>query len=136
MIKLIIGKKGTGKTKRLIDMANDHLATAKGHIVFVDDDNKYMYDVNRAIRFVNAKEFGIETENMLYGLVAGMIAQDFDIETIYIDAITKITKLKAFEMESMLKKLERLTNDNNCSAVINMSTDADELPEFLSKYAI
>lgn len=136
MIQLIYAKKGSGKTKRLIDLANAELTTTKGEVVFIDDDKRYMYDVKHQIRFVDVKDYKIDSCDALYGLLCGMVAQNFDIEAIYIDAFLKIIKKDVSELEDYIKKIEELTEKNNFKAVIIVSADPDAAPEFLKKYMI
>ena len=101
MIAVIFGAKGTGKTKHLLELANKSAKTAKGSIVFIDDDNSYMYDLSSSIRFVNATEYGICTPKMLYGFLCGISAMDFDLEYLYIDGFNAIThhELKTLEIQ-------------------------------------
>ena len=72
MVQLVYGTKGSGKTKRLIAMANEEVSSAAGTVVFIDDDNRYMYDVKHEIRFVNVKEYAIDNADKLYGFICGM----------------------------------------------------------------
>ena len=90
MIRVIFGEKGAGKTKRIIDMANESIKTAKGSIVFIDDDNQYMFELKHSIRFVDASEFHIDGPKMFYGFLSGIAAQDFDLEYLFIDGFLKI----------------------------------------------
>ena len=90
MISVIYGKKGSGKSKKLVDMANTEVAEVKGDIVFIDDDSRAMYDLKHEIRFVNCVDYGIRNADKLYGFIAGMMAQDYDITSIYIDGIKNI----------------------------------------------
>ena len=90
MIGVIIGEKGTGKTKQILNLANDACLSAKGSIVFIDYDNSYMYDVSNKIRYINATDYGIRSPKMLFGFICGIAAMDFDLEKIYIDGLIKI----------------------------------------------
>ena len=90
MIQVIYGKKGSGKTKRLLDMANDALKVEHGDIVFVDDDKRYMYDLRHEIRFVDASEYSVKSADMFLGFLSGMLSQNFDVTAIFIDAFMKM----------------------------------------------
>lgn len=136
MIQLIYAPKGSGKTKRLIDLANAELNTTKGDVVFIDDDKRYMYDVKHQIRFVDVKDYMIDSCDSLYGLLCGMVAQNFDIEAVFIDAFLKIIQKDVAEIEAYIKKIEQLTEKNQFKAVIIISADPDQAPEFLKKYII
>ena len=136
MIELIYATKGSGKTKRLIDLANAELATTKGDIVFIDDDKRYIYDVKHQIRFVDVTDYGIDSCDSLYGLLCGMVAQNFDIEAIYIDAFLKIIGMAPEDIEEYVQKIERLTEKSQFKVVISLSADPSQAPEHLKKYII
>lgn len=136
MIELIYAKKGSGKTKRLIDLANAELSTTKGDVVFIDDNKRYIYDVKYQIRFVDTEDYGIDSRDALYGLLCGMVAQNFDIEAIYIDAFLKIIDARPDEILDYVKKIEDLTEKNNFKAVISVSADPATAPAELAKYII
>lgn len=136
MIQLIYATKGSGKTKRLIDMANEELNTTKGDVVFIDDDKRYIYDVKHQVRFVDVKDYGIDSCDSLYGLLCGMVAQNFDIEAIFIDAFLKIIKKDVSEIEPFIKKIEKLTEKNDFKAVIIISADPGSASEYLKQYII
>ena len=136
MVQLIYGAKGSGKTKRLLDMVNQELAETKGDVVFIDDDKRYMYDVKHEVRFVDVTEYGIDSEDKLYGFISGMLAQNFDIAAIYLDAFLHIIKKKPEEIENTVKDLEKIAKMNDCKLVLNVSGDPDKIPEFLKPYII
>ena len=136
MIQLIYATKGSGKTKRLIDMANEEVNNATGDVVFIDDDKRYMYDVKYQVRFVDVREYGIKGEDEFYGFLCGMVSQNFDIQAIYIDAFLKIIGKKANETEELIKKISKLADANNIKAVIIVSGDPEEAPEYLKQYMI
>ncbi len=92
MIQILVGEKGEGKTKRLIDMSNEAGKLSDGHIVFIDDDNRHMYDLHYNIRFVDTTGFVIEDQRIFFGFICGILSQDGDIEKIYIDGLNNIIK--------------------------------------------
>jgi len=134
MIQLIMGKKGSGKSKQIVEMANNLVDEAEGDIVFIDDDNRYMYDLKHEIRFVNSSEYSVDDVNMFYGFVCGMISQDFDISHIFIDGIKNMVHSELVEMEDLFKNLSRVLKKNDVKAVIVVSADPSEAPEFLKEY--
>ncbi|MBR2572190.1 MAG: hypothetical protein IKE30_08735 [Clostridia bacterium] len=140
MIQVILGKKGSGKTKRLIDQANESIKIEHGVIVFVDDDTRYMYDLRHEIRFVNAGEFvpgEHRSSDWFYGLLAGMLAVNFDITLIYVDAFAKLIQLTDWnETEELFQRLESLSASHNVNLVLSVSADAEELPDFITRYAV
>ena len=136
MIQLIYAPKGSGKTKRLIDLANAELNSTKGEVVFIDDDKRYMYDVAHQARFVDVKDFGIESGDALYGMLCGMVSQNYDIEAIFIDAFLKIVKMDVADLKSLMDKISALSEANNFKAVIIISADPGDAPDFLKPYII
>ncbi len=136
MIQLIYAKKGSGKTKRLIDLANAELNSTKGDVVFIDDDKRYMYDVAHQARFVDVKDYGIESGDALYGMLCGMVSQNYDIEAVYIDAFLKIVKMDVAEIKELMDKIDALSEKNDFKAVIIISDDPDKAPDFLKERII
>ena len=136
MVQLIYAEKGSGKTKRLIDLANADIAQAKGDVVFIDDNKRYMYDVKHSIRFVDVTEYDVKGEDEFYGFLCGMVSQNFDIEAIYIDAFLKIVEKDAADVECLIKKIQKLTDANNIKAVIIVSGDPTQAPDYLKEYII
>ena len=140
MIQVILGKKGSGKTKRLIDLANDALKQEHGDIVFVDDDKRYMYDLRHEIRFVDASEFALgehRSVDWFIGLLGGMLSINFDISVIYVDAFMRLTGVRdQGEFEPLFERLERLSKQHGANFVISISGDPEDLPRFLANYQI
>ena len=136
MIQIIAGKKGSGKTKRIIDMTNTAVKEAKHDVVFIDDDNRYMFDINHKVRFINAGEYGVHSAEMFLGFLCGMLAQNFDVGLIFIDAFLKLVKGDLNDMEWVFKKMETLCQKHNVDFVLSVSEDADKLPEFMKGYLI
>ena len=133
MIHIIYGKKGSGKSKRLLDMANAEVETAKGNIVYLDDNNRCMYDLKHQIRFINTSDYNINNTDKLYGFVCGILSRDFDISSVYIDGLKKMFKKNEDDIKTLLKKLDTVFHDINAYLVISGS---DEIPEYLEKLVI
>ena len=136
MIGVIFGEKGTGKTKRLLQHANRTAADAKGSVVFIDDDNSYMFDLSSAIRFINAAEYGIETPKMLYGFLCGICAQDFDLEYIYIDGFLNFVRHDLASLEGLFADLTALSEKHGVNIVMSVSGNADMLPPFMREMVL
>ena len=141
MIQVILGDKGSGKTKRLIDLVNESLKNEHGDIVFIDDDKRYMYDLRHEIRFVDASEYPVghkSTTTEMLGFICGMLSVNFDISLIAMDAFMKLvrTPLDAPEMENFFRALEGLSQAHHCKFLISVSASADAVPEYVKKYAI
>ena len=141
MIQIILGDKGSGKTKRLIDLVNESLKNEHGDIIFIDDDKRYMYDLRHEIRFVDASEYPVgkkATANEMLGFICGILSVNFDITLIAMDAFMKLvrTPLDAPEMAEFFEKLEKLSEAHHCNFLISVSAAEDVVPEFVQKYVI
>lgn len=136
MVKFIVGEKGTGKTKIMIDMANLAAKESKGHVVYIDRDNNHVYDLDRSLRFINAGEFQIENLKAFYGFLCGVISQNFDIEKIFIDGQKVISKADDSCLNEFVNNLERLYKEFGVSFVVSLSRATDEIPEYLKVYLV
>ncbi|MCI7530004.1 MAG: ATP-binding protein [Eubacteriales bacterium] len=134
MIHLIYGAKGSGKTKKIIEMANASIDTAGGDIVFITDTNRYMFDIKYQIRFVNTEEHHIFTEEALLGFIKGLIAGNHDIKTIYIDGAHRIARKEVENMQDFYSELEAIAERQDVEFVLCVSKNEEELPDFLKKY--
>ena len=134
MISVIYGKKGTGKTKKILDMANEAVKVSTGELVFIDDDNSYMYDLRHEIRFVNATEYDVADPETFMGFVCGILAGNYDMKQLFIDGFLRIVKTDMAELEAFFAKLEDIAHRHGVAVVISASAKDDEVPEFLKKY--
>ncbi|MHC1684147.1 MAG: hypothetical protein AB6733_14525 [Clostridiaceae bacterium] len=135
MIHLYCDERGTGKTKAMIEQANNCAESALGKVVYIDDDNNLRFVLNSKIRLVSTEEFCVEGYDMLIGLVYGMISNDYDIEDIFIDGLSNITKEDLVGSNEFFLYLEDLVERNNLNIYINVNTDNKLIPEFLKKYS-
>ena len=140
MIQVIHGKKGSGKTKRILDMANEAIKEHKGDVIFVDDDNRYMFDLRHEVRFVNARDYWPDVNTgspeMFFGFLCGMLAQNFDISVIFVDAFLKLVKADVNDTEAFFARLEKLSAAHNVHFILSVSCDDTVAPAFLKKYFI
>lgn len=134
MINLIIGKKGTGKTKRIIKLAQDALHQATGQVVFIDDDKRCMSELNYKIRFINTNDFALKTADDLYGFIAGMIAGNYDTQKMFIDGLYKITDLTDAKLDCFIAKLDEICKKHDVDVYISISTVSDNISEFSRKF--
>ena len=136
MIGVIFGEKGTGKTKRLLQHANRTAMDAKGSLVFIDDDNSYMFDLNSSIRFINAAQYGIESPKMLYGFLCGISAQDFDLEYVYIDGFLNFVRHDLASLEGLFSDLRAFSEQYNVIIILSISGNRDMLPPFMREMVL
>lgn len=135
MIHLYCDERGTGKTKAMIEQANKCAENALGKVVYIDDDNNLRFMLNSKIRLVSTEEFCVEGYDMLIGLLCGMISNDYDIEDIFIDGLSNITKEGLMSSNEFFLYLEDLVEKNNLNIYININADNKLIPEFLKKYS-
>ena len=140
MIRVILGDKGSGKTKRLIDITNEALKSEHGNIIFIDDDKRYMYDLRHEIRFVDASEYPVAYKcraSEFLAFLCGMLSADFDLSLIAIDAFKKLVKtpLDDIEMEKFFENLKLVSDAHHCKFVLSISSAVDEVPEYIRQYA-
>ncbi len=136
MIQVIHGRKGSGKTKRIIDLANHSIKESKSDVLFVDDDNRYMFDLRHEVRFINAGEYAIVSQEMFLGFLSGLLAQNFDVGIIFIDAFLKLVKVELKESQWFFTRLEELGERHGVDFVLSVSEATESLPDFVSKYII
>ncbi len=135
MVELLIGKKGTGKTKVLIDSVNDACATANGNVIFISNNTgRNMYDIISKVRMADTSEFEISDWNEFFGFICGIISSNFDITNIYIDGVLKIVKDTTTGFEKFLEKVDELGKKFNFKTMISVSMDVNEAPDYMKKY--
>ena len=134
MIKIIHGAKGTGKTKKLINAANDDVKSAKGLSVFITDNKRCMYDVNRNVRFIDVKDWAIAGEEALCGFIKGVAACNSDHEYLYLDGISRITGKGLNELAGIFYMLDKISSENEITITVTCSCDEADLPDFVKKY--
>ncbi len=134
MIKVIYGAKGTGKTKIMIDAANAAVAEAKGHLIFITDSKRGMYDLEREVRFIDTSEYDIAGEAALCGFIKGVIAGNHDNEYVYIDGVVRIAGKPVQEMAAFFYMLDKVAKSNNLVVTVSVSATKEELPDFVAKY--
>ena len=134
MIKLIVGKKGSGKTKALLEMIEEAVGTSKGSVVCIEKGNSLKYNVSHQARLVDIEDYDVSDFNTLYGFLAGMLAGNYDITDLFVDATLKIGGSDLEGLAAMSQKLDKLTAQSEAHAAFTVSCDAGELPESLKKY--
>ena len=129
MVQIIAGKKGKGKTKYLLDMANTAVKEAKGSIVYLDKSVKHMYELSNKVRLINVAEFPVTTSEGFIGFLCGIISQDHDLEVMYLDSFLKLASLEGEDISATLAELDQLSTKYHVNFVLSVSMDGAELPE-------
>ena len=133
MIDIIAGAKGKGKTKILIQQVNDDIKLTKGTIVYLDKNNKHMYELSNQIRLIVVPEFNVTDTPTLLGFIAGIISQDHDLDKIYLDSFLTTACIKD-NLDYAVEKLDALSEKFGVSFVISASVDKENMPESVQKY--
>ena len=134
MVKIIYGKKGTGKTKQIIDTANQCMEQAKGNVVYVTDSKEYTLQIKHQIRYINSIDYQITNQDRLVGLLAGLMAGNSDIEHILIDGAARMCKTDLKDMQPLYDYLGRLSEAFRVNFTLTVSAALDDVPEFIKQY--
>ncbi len=136
MIQLITGEKGKGKTKVLLDKANEAAKNAKGSLVFVDKDSSHILELKNSIRLVDVSKYGLSSSAEFYGFAAGLISADHDLEQLYIDAFLKTAYVKDDDYIDVLRKIDKLSERYGVTVSVSISVTKDQLPDDLADKVI
>ena len=135
MVSLIVGTKGSGKTKMMIDLANDRAHACKGSVVFVNKNHRLMYDLVHQIRVVCMEDYEEITNSDEYvGFLYGIISGDHDIEAIFIDSILKHTDVNKDDIPEFLARLKLISSQHNIDFTVSLSADLEELSEDVADF--
>jgi hypothetical protein len=129
MVHIIAGEKGKGKTKILINQANEKITQTGGTIIYLDKNNKHMYELNTKIRLINVKDYFIDNNNEFIGFICGLLSQDHDLDSIFIDSFLKVSHVEMDELESLISKLNSISNQFQVDFILSISLATDSLPE-------
>jgi len=136
MVKILAGKEGTGKTKHLIRMANDQLKTTPGNVVYLDSDNRHIYDLKHEIRFLNMNEYPIDKPESFVGFLCGVISNNHDIQTIYVDGLYNMVDMNESQALDCIDQLQTIGKKFDIEFKIGMNIKGDKAPESLKDYII
>lgn len=131
MVQLIVGKKGKGKTKQLLDKVNSEVKDIAGNIVYLDKSTKHMYELNNKVRLIDVSQYFIENSSEFLGFVCGIISQDHDLQQMYFDSFLSISCLEGADITETVAKLEKIGESYKVDFVLSVSADEAELPASL-----
>ena len=129
MVQLIVGVKGKGKTKVLLDKVNAQIQTAEGNIVYLDKSTKHMYELNNKIRLIDVSDYMIDNADAFLGFILGIVSQDHDLQQMYLDSFLKISHLEGADITETIQKLEKVSEKFKVDFTISVSMEADDVPE-------
>lgn len=136
MVKFILGRKGAGKTKWLIDNANKDMLEGNGNIAFIDVDDDHIFSLNYNVRLINAMEFNVSNIESFYGFLCGLLAMDYDLEKIYVDGIYKVMKLEYEDLKYLYDKLHKICKKYEVEFYINIDYTMDKVPDDLKEVSL
>ena len=131
MVQLIVGVKGKGKTKVLLDKVNSQIQAVDGNIVYLDKSAKHMYELNNKIRLINMADYPVKNADAFIGFILGIISQDNDLQQMYLDSFIKIAKLEGADITETIKELEVISNKFKVDFTVNVSLDEADISEEL-----
>lgn len=136
MIQVIYGKRGSGKSKKMVALANEKVKTAKGNVVFVDDDSRAIHELNREIRFIDADTYGLTDYRSIYGFLCGIISTNYDITTIFVDGLFNGMDKKSETSVKIFEKLQNFSEANDIDLFIAMHDEGELAISELEKYKV
>lgn len=136
MVQLIVGNKGKGKTKHLLDKVNTDIKSANGNIVYLDKSSKHMHELDNKVRLINVTEYGIENADQFVGFINGIISQDYDLEQMFFDSFLKIAHLEGADITSVVSLLAKISVERKINFVLSVSMDESDLPEDVKQYIL
>lgn len=134
MLKLMIGVKGTGKTKTLIEMVNEAVKTSAGSVVCIEKGEKLRYDIKYQARLVNTVEYLVSDAESLYGFIAGILASNHDVTELFVDSALKICNNDIAAFEVFVEKLAALIEKTGTKVFMTSSMPAEEASDIIKKY--
>lgn len=129
MVQLIVGNKGKGKTKYLLDKVNTEVKEAAGNITYLDKSTKHMFELNNKVRLINVSDYMITSSDEFVGFICGILSQDHDLQQMYFDSFLKIACLEGKDIASVIGKLEKIGEAFGVDFILSISVDENELPE-------
>lgn len=129
MVQLIVGNKGKGKTKQLLDKVNSEVKNISGNIVYLDKSTKHMYELNNKVRLIDVSQYMIENSDAFIGFVCGIISQDHDLQQMYFDSFLNIASLEGKDISDTIEKLDKVGEAFRVDFILSVSVDAAEIPE-------
>lgn len=134
MISIIAGKRGVGKTKLLLDQANQCITTTMGSVLYLDKDSSHMYELDRKIRLINVSDFPIASPDGFIGFICGILSQDHDISDIFLDDFYSISKSNLDDVDDLVKKLEDISRAYKVNFVISLLNSEEDLTPYAKQY--
>ncbi|HIR94128.1 MAG TPA: twitching motility protein PilT [Candidatus Egerieimonas intestinavium] len=133
MVQLIVGNKGKGKTKQLLERVNTEIKSASGNMVYLDKSSKHMYELNNKVRLIDVSTYPLRNSNEFIGFVYGIISQDHDLEAMYLDSFLKIACLEGQDVTDTLEQLKKIGDLFHITFTISISLEEKDIPESMKE---
>lgn len=134
MIQVIAGEKGSGKTKKMVLLANDSVNESKGHIIYISNNSEVMYDLNSSIRLIDISHFPITNTDSFTGFIYGIISEDYDVECIHIDNLNSIIKDEEESIHGFISNVKKITENHGVKFVLGMKSSFARLDNMNIEY--
>ena len=135
MVELIVGEKGKGKTKMLMGKANNDIKITGGNIVYLDRNNKHMYELSNRVRLINVPEYNIHSADMFLGFIYGIVSQDYDLDRMFLDNFMSISNITTVdEIENLIKELVIISDKFEVDFIIGISKKKEDLTDYLKEF--
>ena len=136
MVQLIVGVKGAGKTKKMLDHVHDSIKNVDGNIVYLDKSSQNMHELDNKVSLINVSEYPIQNTDQFLGFVCGICSQDYDLQEIYLDGFLKISGLEGKDISDALKQLNKISEQFKVNMILSVSMNEEDLPEFARSQVI
>lgn len=136
MVQLIVGVKGEGKTKKMLDHVHESMKSVNGNIVYLDKSAQNMHELDNKVRLINVSEYPLQNTDQFIGFICGICSQDYDLEEMYLDGFLKIAKLEGQDISSALSQLNKISEQFHVKMVLSVSMSKNDLPEFAKELVI
>ena len=131
MVQLIVGDKGKGKTKYLLDKVNAEVKEADGNIVYLDKSSKNMHELDNKVRLINVSEYPVKNADQFLGFICGVCSQDYDLQTVYVDSFIKVAGLEGSDITETILAMDAIGKQFNVNLVVSASVEAADLSDVL-----
>lgn len=134
MVQLIVGEKGKGKTKELLNLVDDTLANAEGNVVYIDKTQQHMYALNNKIRLIDASEYKLLDSHEFIGFLCGILSEDNDLEAVFLDSFLTIANVEVKDLTPVIHRLNELGTLFNVKFVASVSAKPEDIEDEIKEY--
>ncbi len=136
MVQLIVGEKGKGKTKVLLDKVNKEIKSINGNVVYLDKSSEHMFELNNKIRLIDVCEYNISNADQFVGFITGIISQDHDLEQMYLDCLMKIANIESDGIVPLISEINKVSETFKVDFIVSVTMDSGNIPSELKDMVI